>query len=253
MNAKVHPAQIAEEYWSDLLADEIVEYAKAKAGIKITWLNHYSALQARNSLMDYSEFDLIGIDGILLRRLAATTEFPRTSADLVMPRVLERDASLRIGIIGGQQAEVDAAAETLRGSLLSDSNELVYVRNGYGDLPTADEIMAKAGQLDLLVVGLGAPKQDEYALTIANSDARPHVILTCGGWLDQVSQSNYYPDWAYKYHMNWAIRLVREPSRLWRRYTLDVARAVSSRANTQDWLSGLPGITMYQKLLSNAT
>lgn len=241
-----------EELWSNRLADVLIDAASSKVPLTVTWLNHYSALQARKSRLDYSEFDLVGIDGILLRRIAATTSFPRTSADLVLPLVLAKSASLRIGFLGGTPSQAHMAAATIRSQLLADTNELVYIRDGYGALPSSTELEADAGPLDLLILGLGAPKQDEYALALSKGDNRPNLIVTCGGWLDQVSHPAYYPDWAYKLQLNWAVRLTREPARLWKRYTIDAARAISSRSNTKDWMSRLPGIEEYeQKLLES--
>jgi exopolysaccharide biosynthesis WecB/TagA/CpsF family protein len=72
----------------------------------------------------------------------------------------------------------------------------------------------------VVIVGAGAPKQEHLVLELRK--ALPELIfLTCGGYLDQVSQPTpYYPRWAYPLRLNWVVRLWREPKRLWRRYLI---------------------------------
>jgi exopolysaccharide biosynthesis WecB/TagA/CpsF family protein len=79
---------------------------------------------------------------------------------------------------------------------------------------------------DFIILGLGARKQEQVAIAIAREIKIQNSVLiaTCGGWLDQLVVPNYYPRWAYPLKLNWLVRLVREPKRLWRRYSVDVAR-----------------------------
>jgi UDP-N-acetyl-D-mannosaminuronic acid transferase (WecB/TagA/CpsF family) len=84
-------------------------------------------------------------------------------------------------------------------------------------------------QADVVVLGLGAPLQDSYLLDLLDNGLTGQLLLTCGGWIDQVSQSDYYPSYAYRLRLNWLVRVLREPARLWRRYTVEGVRAFARR------------------------
>jgi len=50
------------------------------------------------------------------------------------------------------------------------------------------------------------------------------VIITGGSYLDHLAERVYwYPGWVNKTRLGWAYRLTREPGRLWKRYSLDLA------------------------------
>ena len=50
------------------------------------------------------------------------------------------------------------------------------------------------------------------------------VIITGGSYLDHLAERVYwYPGWVNKMRLGWAYRLTREPGRLWKRYSLDLA------------------------------
>jgi beta-1,4-glucosyltransferase len=72
--------------------------------------------------------------------------------------------------------------------------------------------------------------------------------LTCGGFLDQALQVNYYPAWAYPLRLNWLVRVLREPRRLWRRYTVDAVRAVAARAELRQGMRDVPGADRHADL-----
>src|SRR2546429_1802752 len=53
---------------------------------------------------------------------------------------------------------------------------------------------------------------------------RSPVIITGGSYLDHLAERVYwYPGWVNKTRLGWAYRLTREPGRLWKRYSLDLA------------------------------
>jgi exopolysaccharide biosynthesis WecB/TagA/CpsF family protein len=200
--------------------------AKVEAGVggTVTWLNHYSATQSMQGRVPLHRFDHLGLDGILLCRLLGSPT-PRTSADLVLPLLLEHPVPLRIALIG-------STPETLRAvttKIEARGHRVVLRRDGYAGLPTPAKLRTelRAAGVQVAVLGLGAPLQDHYALATATPGV---LVVTCGGWLDQFAGDSYYPAWAYPLRLNWLVRLAREPRRLWRRYTVDAVRALRSRA-----------------------
>lgn len=215
--------------WSENVASRLVELHRGGGGAVVTWLNHVSVQQAVQGAVDLAAFDLIGIDGFFLRRIVSP-DAPRTSADLVLPLVLARlGEGAKVALVGGLPERLEAARETVEG--LPSSPSVVYLRDGYDGLPTpgalAEEL--READVDVVIIGLGAPRQDHYAAALARDGLTGVLVFTCGGWLDQFSNPTYYPAFAYRYKLNWLVRLVREPSRLWRRYSVDALRALSQR------------------------
>jgi exopolysaccharide biosynthesis WecB/TagA/CpsF family protein len=221
---------------ADRLAEIMLAGLSEDTGRVVTWLNHYTAMQSMQDGVPLDQFDCLGLDGILLRHLV-DADVPRTSADLVLPVVLEHPTPLRIALIG-------STAETLAGVAAKieakHGHDVVLVRDGYAGLPDPVELrrqLQDAG-VQVAVVGLGAPLQDRYALALRSPGL---LVATCGGWLDQFAAGSYYPSWAYPLRLNWLVRLAREPQRLWRRYSVDALRAVRARAALTDYVTGLGG------------
>jgi N-acetylglucosaminyldiphosphoundecaprenol N-acetyl-beta-D-mannosaminyltransferase len=71
----------------------------------------------------------------------------------------------------------------------------------------------------IVLVGLGQPRQEEWIAANKNR-VRAAIFVAVGGYFEHVArQAGCYPAWAYQWHLNWAYRLLREPRRLWKRYT----------------------------------
>jgi exopolysaccharide biosynthesis WecB/TagA/CpsF family protein len=203
-------------------------------GGTVTWLNHYSAMQSLRGGVQLDRFDYLGLDGLLLCHLL-NSDTPRTSADLVLPVVLEHPVRLRIALIGSTAETLQAVATKIAAHY---GHQVVLQRDGYAGLPTPAELRAelRAARVQVAIVGLGAPLQDHYALALRSPGV---LIATCGGWLDQFAGDSYYPAWAYPLRLNWLVRLAREPKRLWRRYTVDAVRALRSRAELLRYVTGV--------------
>ena len=210
----------------------------------VTWLNHYSAMRATESPEPLGRMDYVGIDGLFLRRLLPEQP-PRTSADTVLPIVLRQARGARVAVVGGRPEGLPAIASAVR-ELLPPSSSLVAARDGYGGLPRGDDLQRflTRHRPDILIVGLGPDLQNEYALEAA-SHLGHGLVATCGGWLDQVTNPTYYPAWAYPLRLNWLVRLVREPRRLWRRYTVDAVQALQWRDRLSRLIGPLFGYRSY--------
>jgi exopolysaccharide biosynthesis WecB/TagA/CpsF family protein len=219
---------------ADRLAGVLARNLAEGIGGTLTWLNHYSALQALEAGVPLDRFDYLGLDGIMLCRLVHA-ECQRTSADLLMPVLLERTSGLRIALIGSTAGTLEIVSEKIESRF---DHSVVLVRDGYDALPEPAVLRRelRAANVDLAIVGLGAPRQDLYVLDLAMPGV---LVATCGGWLDQYSGTDYYPAWAYPLRLNWLVRLVREPRRLWRRYSVDALRALAARTELTEYVTGL--------------
>jgi exopolysaccharide biosynthesis WecB/TagA/CpsF family protein len=226
-----HLALTPEQVPAAALATTLLSSLTRQSGGVVTWLNHYTALQSVQAGTPIEQFDYLGLDGILLCRLVRSG-VPRTSADLVMPLLLQTAEPLRIALIGSTPETLAQVAEKIQ---TEHGHRVSFVRDGYAGLPTPEELrrQLRAARVQVVVVGLGAPLQDRYALALRSPRM---LVVTCGGWLDQYAGGTYYPAWAYPLKLNWLVRLAREPKRLWRRYTVDAVRAVRARDRLTDYV-----------------
>ncbi len=235
------------------LVDALAERYRGRERTTVTWLNHFSAQRVDRSLLE--QFDYVGVDGIFLRRLVGGRA--RSSADMVVPLLLSRLQGARILAIGGTE-QAPGSARELRfeqamDQLCGASTELISRIDGYSGLKRGDGLVAEIERqnCDVVLVGLGAGLQDAVAQeAIHASTAR--IALTCGGFLDQLVQPDYYPRWAYPLRLNWFVRLAREPRRLWGRYTVDAALAVARRKDLRTLIEDVSGFRAAEALVATS-
>jgi N-acetylglucosaminyldiphosphoundecaprenol N-acetyl-beta-D-mannosaminyltransferase len=78
----------------------------------------------------------------------------------------------------------------------------------------------KSAKPDLVLVALGAPKQELWIDEVVD-DLRPAVLVGIGASLDFVAGNvRRAPQWMSRNGLEWLFRLGQEPRRLWRRYLL---------------------------------
>lgn len=204
------------------LEDPLEECARQvmQPGRVVTWLNHYSLLNADWDQL--ARVDLVGIDGTLLQMALARQghSIERSSADLVAPHVFGLlDEGARIALIGAQPGVALKAAERL------GSFETMCI-DGYEGLA---QLRADPGRLiafdpRLVVVGLGAGLQDRIAADV-HAWVPGASVMTAGGWIDQyAADEQYFPAWIHRFRLGWAWRIAHEPRRLIGRYTVDALR-----------------------------
>lgn len=214
-----------EQQWSINAAKTLAALRTADTPRAVTWFNHHTLQVTIAAGTELAAFDYIGLDGSYLRRLIAPS-LTRTSADLVLPKLINQmGVGCRIGLIGSTPQQLEAARRVIEAGPASPG--VVLAIDGYSGMADRDAVIRQVSdvELDILILGLGAPLQDEWALTLKENCSNVRLIVTCGGWLDQITQPTYYPRLAYKFRLNWLIRVAREPQRLWRRYTVEAVTA----------------------------
>jgi UDP-N-acetyl-D-mannosaminuronic acid transferase (WecB/TagA/CpsF family) len=215
--------------------------------VRVAWLNHYSIrLALRDAAPALEEMDVCGIDGQLLKWLLRHPV--RTSADLVVPVLLTCDDSIdTVLTIGGPSGRTDALGSAF--SELAGRSIRVHAVDGYEGLLRGEDLERFVAGIDpdLVLVGLGAGLQEQVLLEAAAGMTHGYA-LTCGGFLDQVLRKGYYPSWAYPLRLNWLVRLVREPRRLWRRYTTMAMTALVLAGTWRRSLLGVPGLLAHVQM-----
>ncbi|CAN7489606.1 WecB/TagA/CpsF family glycosyltransferase [Terrabacter sp. LjRoot27] len=168
--------------------------------------------------------------------------WPRLAgSDLLLPILAAAaESDVTVGFLGGESDMHECLAARLRKqfSSLDVAGYWAPPRSVVDDLEQSDDLageVARAG-VDLLVVGLGKPRQERWIQTHA-ARTGSRVLLAFGAaanFLAGVEQRA--PQQVSAHGLEWAYRLGREPRRLGRRYlvqgppaALRLARASSTR------------------------
>ena len=167
------------------------------------------------------------VGGRLRENVNGTDLFP-----LLCERLAARSGRLfLLGAAPGAAAQVARCAQSQHPGL-----QVVGIRHGYFTEDQEAEIVSeiRAARPDVLLVAMGAPRQEKWiARTLEDCGAR--AAIGVGGLFDFYSRRvPRAPAWLREIGMEWAYRLLQEPGRLWRRYlvgnVLFVARVLRSGA-----------------------
>ena len=157
-----------------------------------------------------------------LRRRPGGAHASQVCGSDLLPLLLRTAASrgLSVALIGGMDphASADAARRA------SPGLRVVYVDDGrYTTPPTSEQVerlvtMAEELTPDLVVLGLGAPKEEALALRVLPR-LESGVVLCLGASTDFLSgHQRRAPGWVQRSRLEWAWRSFLQPSRLWHRY-----------------------------------
>ncbi|WP_282944237.1 WecB/TagA/CpsF family glycosyltransferase [Cellulomonas endometrii] len=170
------------------------------------------------------------LDGAPLVRHAAHLTgrtWPRLAgSDLISPVLDEAESrGLTVGFLGGRPEVLDALSRTL-----ASERPGLAVRGLWspdrGDLDDAERCRVwaekvRAAQVDVLVVGLGKPRQERWIVRYGPLTGSS-VLLAFGAVVDFLAGAvQRAPEVVRDHGMEWAWRLALEPRRLARRYLLD--------------------------------
>ncbi len=188
----------------------------------------------------YAAATLVVADGkplVWASRLLGTPLPAKISgADLVWP-LMEIAAwrRWRVYLLGGAPGVADLAAARFRAELGVD---VVGVDAPRIALDAADEEASAAAERagaaspDLILVALGAPKQELWIHRFLPA-LGPAVALGVGASLDFVAgTARRAPSWVSRAGLEWAYRLAQEPRRLARRYLLKDPRFLAVLVRT---------------------
>jgi len=147
-----------------------------------------------------------------------------SGSDLVMP-LLRRAAErgYRVYFLGGAEGVAELAKSKLEAAL--PGIQIVGTdasRIDVNALAESDEVAERIrlAQPDLVLVALGAPKQEIWSYTRADR-LKPAVLIGVGASLDFVAGiQKRAPSWMSKAGLEWLYRLAQEPRRLAARYLL---------------------------------
>lgn len=173
----------------------------------------------------------IRIDGIPIVYFGRLLGLPLTSAqrtgwmdwlDPFMRTAVER--GWRLHYVGSEPGIAARGAEILRerypGLCIETDHGYFPLEPGHPEFEAVLEHV-RASDPDVLIIGMGMPRQERFMLEVAPRVGVP-VLLTAGACIDYVAGVIPVPPrWLGALGLEWAYRLASEPRRLWRRYLIE--------------------------------
>ncbi|HEV8548738.1 MAG TPA: WecB/TagA/CpsF family glycosyltransferase [Polyangiaceae bacterium] len=194
----------------------------------------------------YAAASLVIADGwplVASSRLLGTPLPERVTGSDLLPALCERaraDRPLSVFLLGAKPGVGQTAAAKIEARW--PHARVVGTRSpplGFeSDARENESILAHIAETspDVLVVGLGAPKQELWTYRF-RAEIRAKVALCLGGTIDFLAgATRRAPTWAQRAHLEWLHRALSEPRRLGRRYAEDAVSFPALVART--WLFG---------------
>jgi N-acetylglucosaminyldiphosphoundecaprenol N-acetyl-beta-D-mannosaminyltransferase len=212
------------------LADQVVQAARRHAKMLVVNANAHCVVLSQHApwlraLFDRADIAFCDGAGVQLASLFLTGRRPhRTTPPEWIGPVLEAlgpEASLFW--LGGEQSVAEAAAHAFAQRY---GVRTAGVRDGFFDArpgsAESEDIVRQinAARPTLLLVNMGMPRQERWLYDNWDRLA-PTIAITAGALVDHAAGRVHRPPrWVANLGMEWFVRLVREPRRLWRRYLL---------------------------------
>ena len=190
-----------------------------------TWF-HEPRMREFYSLADYTHID--GMSLVVLGRLFGLPfkRQHRTGYMDFLPLLAEESVKheWRIFYLGSKPGIAEKAARVLRKryeglQILTHHGHFDTNQKGLANQEVLAEIKAYAP--DILMVGMGMPRQEVWILE-NQKEITGRAIFCCGALLDYVAgEIPTPPRWIGSLGFEWLYRLISEPARLWQRYLLE--------------------------------
>ncbi|MGH8231735.1 MAG: WecB/TagA/CpsF family glycosyltransferase [Steroidobacteraceae bacterium] len=164
--------------------------------------------------------DLLLRDGIgmalLYRKLRLAPGLNMNGTDLI-PKIIAQFRGRRAAFWGTTEPFLGKAADRCRSDF---EVEVISTADGF---QSPDHYIAIAHQQrpDLIVLGMGMPKQERLAMQLRSAVSHAPLIVCGGAILDFLGgKVPRAPEWIRSIGMEWLYRLAGEPRRLFQRYVL---------------------------------
>lgn len=193
---------------------------------------HYLNLAYENSeyKKNLNSFDLIFPDGIGLKWAAGFHDYfdvvkklERTNGSDIYPEIINRifNENLSLYILGDSQIVLDNALKKITDKY--KGIKITGIHNGYFDLYDKSIIEdINSSNPFLLIVGLGAPRQEEWIKRWKDSLNAQKIVAVGGGLRVIAGDRSRGPQWVRNIGMEWLVRLITEPSKNWKRYIIGI-------------------------------
>lgn len=198
---------------------------REKTAVAFANLNLLSLAHRHSRAEDLSQNFLIFNDGVGLDLVSKTiygAGFPENlnGTDFTASLLAAAPPQTRVFLFGARPEVVARAA-----SVLAARYRIRVSGTCHGYIPeeASPELIDRINRAgtDILLVALGNPKQELWILE-HGAALEPPLLIAVGAFFDFVAGAvPRAPGWVRTTRLEWLFRLWQEPSRLWRRYTVD--------------------------------
>jgi exopolysaccharide biosynthesis WecB/TagA/CpsF family protein len=215
----------------DVTMDELLE--RFREGMLLTLhVDMIMKLQTdREFYQAVPRFDVVTCDSQVLfgaAKLLGTPLRERVSGSDFFPRFYQRhkdDPTVTMYLSGGAPGIADIARKNINAKV---GREMVVGADSppfdFDSRPDVVEAMIDRindSHATVLVVGLGAGRQEKFIVRHASRMPRVRTFLPLGGTIDYEAGTLPRPSpWVTNVGLEWLYRLVREPRQRWRRYVI---------------------------------
>lgn len=193
-----------------------------------TCINPYSYHIVRKNQSLYEEMDGIYVDGFFMCKLIKLLwgyKIRRLSFDMtglaqdLFEYVVRENKS--VFFIGAKKDQIEGTIMQIK--VAYPTIKIIGYRDGFFDSDhqrSADIYKIVQINPDFVIIGMGAPLQEQFALDLKKMGYQG-IAYTCGGFLHQTSDSiKYYPDWINRFNLRAFYRIYREPKLFKRLYNV---------------------------------
>lgn len=217
------------------------EAVRTRSRLTVSFINPDYTLRAHRIpglIGMINRFDMVLPDGwgvVLGARWLGYPAPDRQGNDDICPKVFKLSAEHGLSnlLLGYREGTAEKAAANLVSTFpgiplagtLHGHWDVIRGHPGHYEDADSDRMVEaiNAAHADILHVSLPTPLQQRWVWQVADRLNVP-VIITGGAYLDHVAERVYwYPRWVVKMRLCWAYRLSKEPRRLWKRYSVDLA------------------------------
>ena len=212
------------------IVERVVDAVEAQGRLLVVNANaHCVTLSQREPWMRglFADADIAFCDGagvqVATRILKGFTPHRTTPPEWIGAALAALGPKARVFWLGG---EPDVAAQAAAAFEARYDVVTVGVQHGYFDASPGSvesrEIVARINETapTIILVNMGMPRQERW-LWDNWPDLRAGVAITAGALVDHAAGRVHRPPrWIANLGVEWLVRLIREPRRLWRRYLL---------------------------------
>ncbi len=145
-----------------------------------------------------------------------------------IPMLIERFNGRSLALFGTREPHLERALSTVKEKLAPLSS--CITTDGFRDFDVYRQL-AESARPELIVLGMGMPKQENVAIALRTALTYPCLIVCGGAIIDFLGgRTPRAPMWLRRSGLEWTYRLGMEPKRLFHRYVIGnpafLARAI---------------------------
>ena len=203
----------------------LARVAHPRQALVLAFVNAHAMNSAAGSAAFHAALigsDLLLRDGsgmaALYRLMGRDAGLNLNGTDLI-PRIMASFDGRRIALFGTVDEFADRARDSMAGAITPHS--AIDSVHGFHEVDIYIA-MARARRPDLIVLGMGMPKQELLAVALRNALHDTPCLIVCGGAIIDFlgGKTSRAPGWVRKAGCEWLYRLALEPRRLFTRYVL---------------------------------